>query len=234
MTGTVLALRHVAFEDAGLVETACRDRGLSLTYVDVPRADLSSIDPLAPDLLVVLGGPIGVYETQAYPFLSPEIDLIRTRLAADKPTLGLCLGAQLMAVALGGEVKPGPGKEIGYWPPLARSSDPGPLAPLADVGWRVLHWHGDQITAPPGVAVHASTAITPVQAFSRGPRVLGLQFHIEVEPAALESWLVGHAVEVAAASGVSVEGLRAQAKTHGEGVAKAGRVMIDRWLDGAL
>jgi GMP synthase (glutamine-hydrolysing) len=234
MSKTVLALRHVAFEDAGLIETACTARGLALDYVDVPRSDLTQLDPLGCALLLILGGPIGVYQTEAYPFLAPEIDLIRTRLAADKPTLGVCLGAQLMAVALGGEVKPGKAKEIGYWPPLFPGEDRGALAPLADVGWRVLHWHGDQIAAPPGASVHASTTTTPVQAFSRGPRALGLQFHIEVEPAAIESWLVGHACEIAVTKSVSAEGLRAQARQHGPAVAEAGRRVIEGWLDGAL
>jgi GMP synthase (glutamine-hydrolysing) len=233
-----LALRHVAFEDAGLIAAATAAAGLALDYVEAPLADFSRIDPLSPELLVVLGGPIGVYETEAYPFLVPEIALIRARLEADRPTLGVCLGAQLMAVALGGSVGPGPAKEIGYWPPLWPGEDPGPLAPLADVGWRALHWHGDQISPPAeassGVRVHASTSLTPVQAFSRGPRVLGLQFHLEVEPEALESWFVGHACEIAATRGVSVEGLRSQARAHGALVAAAGRRVIDRWLAGAL
>ncbi len=234
MTGGALALSHVAFEDAGLIGAVLGARGMALDYVDVPRTDLSRLDPLAPELLLVLGGPIGVYETDAYPFLAPEIALIRARLEADRPTLGLCLGAQLVAVAMGGEVKPGPGKEIGYWPPLLEAADAGPLGPLADVGWRVLHWHGDQIAPPPGAVVHASTAMTPVQAFSRGPRALALQFHLEVEPAAFESWLVGHAHEIATTRGVTAQGLRAQAATHGAGVAAAGRRVIEGWLAGAL
>ncbi len=228
-----VALRHVAFEDAGLIEAAAADAGLELDYVEVPRADLTRLDPLAPELLIVLGGPIGVYETGSYPFLDIEIALIRARLQADRPTLGICLGAQLMAVALGGEVGPGPVKEIGY-APIVPAADPGPLAPLADAGWRVLHWHGDQISPPPGVSVHASTAATPVQAFSRGPRALGLQFHIEVEPDALESWLVGHACEIAATKGITPEGLRAQAREHGADVAAAGRAVVQGWLAGAL
>jgi GMP synthase (glutamine-hydrolysing) len=224
----------VAFEDAGLIAGVCADRGLAFEYVDVPRTDLSRLDPFAPELLVILGGPIGVYEAEAYPFLAPEIALIRRRLAADRPTLGVCLGAQLMAVALGGEVKPGRAKEVGYWPPLTPEPDAGPLEPLAEVGWRVLHWHGDQITALEGVVVHASTGVTPVQAFSRGPRALGLQFHVEVEPAAVESWLVGHAHEIAATPSVSPEGLRAQAAAHGALVAAAGRKVIEGWLERAL
>lgn len=228
-----VALRHVAFEDAGLIEPVLAEIGLELDYVEAPRADLARLDPLAPELLVVLGGPIGVYEVDAYPFLVPEIALIRARLEADRPTLGVCLGAQLMGVALGGKVGPGPAKEIGY-APIVPAADPGPLAPLAEAGWRVLHWHGDQIAAPPGAAVHASTAVTPVQAFSRGPRALGLQFHVEVEPEALESWLVGHACEIAATPDVTPEGLRAQARKHGAEVAAAGRAAIQSWLARAL
>ena len=87
------ALRHVPFEDLGLLEPLLGERGHGIRYVEVPTADLGALDESAPDLLVVLGGPIGVYEEADYPFLRAELALIERRLAANRPTLGICLGA---------------------------------------------------------------------------------------------------------------------------------------------
>src|SRR6266700_2485060 len=103
---TVAAWRHVAFETLGTLERLFAARGWKQSYLDIPTADLASVDPLAPDLLVVLGGPISVNDTVDYPFLPQELALLQRRLAADKPTLGICLGAQLIARALGASVRP--------------------------------------------------------------------------------------------------------------------------------
>lgn len=232
---TAFALRHVAFEDAGLLAPLLAERGVGLRYGEAVSVDWRALDPLADDLWIVLGGPIGVYETAAYPFLEPETAAIRARLDADRPMLGLCLGAQLMARALGAEVSAGTQKEIGYAPVrLTRDGAASPLAALNAAGDHVLHWHGDQMALPPGCTLLAENDITPVQAFARGPRQLALQFHMETPPEALEAWLVGHAVEIAGAPGVSPQGLRAQAAAHGAAVAQAGRAAFARWLDGAL
>lgn len=96
-----VALRHVAFEHAGLVADSLAARGHTLRYVEVGSEPLDAEAIVGADLLVVLGGPIGVYETEDYPFLVPELDAIHARLATKRPTLGICLGAQLIAAALG-------------------------------------------------------------------------------------------------------------------------------------
>jgi GMP synthase (glutamine-hydrolysing) len=108
------AIRHVAFEDLGSFETAFVEAGYEVRYVDVGLDDLDAIAPTASDLLVVLGGPIGVYEQDRYPFLKAELRLIGARLQAKRPTIGICLGAQLMASALGSKVYPCLEKEIGF------------------------------------------------------------------------------------------------------------------------
>lgn len=113
----VTAIRHVCFEDLGSFAGVLAERGLSPLYRDAGIDDLAGIDPLAPELLVILGGPIGVTDTAAYPFLRDELALLEQRLAADRPTLGVCLGAQLIARVLGSAVYPGQAREIG-WQPL--------------------------------------------------------------------------------------------------------------------
>lgn len=232
MTKTCLAVRHVAFEDLGLLGPLVAARGYGVRYHD---AGVQPFDPgtlLAPDLLIVLGGPIGVYEQNAYPFIADEVAAIAARLAAGKPMLGVCLGAQMMAAALGARVAPGPVKEIG-WAPLTLSSA-GQKSALALLGATpVLHWHGDNCELPAGCTKLASTQHCPVQAFLRTPQQLALQFHLETEPARFESWLVGHAVELAKA-GLDPRELRTQARTQGPVTRELGKKVLAAWLDQAV
>jgi GMP synthase (glutamine-hydrolysing) len=227
-----LVLRHVAFEGLGVLAPLLFKRGFETRICDI------GVDPFpaqyipSTDLLVVLGGPIGVYETEAYPFLVEETEAIGARLRAKKPTLGICLGAQLMAAALGARVAPGPAKEIGYGP--LNLTDDGRASPLAALeGVQALHWHGDAFDLPEGAKNLASTAVCANQAFSLDHYALGLQFHAEVMPASLEAWLIGHAVELGKA-GIDPRELRAQAAEHGAATAEAGKDLFRLWLDGAF
>ncbi|WDZ81352.1 glutamine amidotransferase (plasmid) [Ensifer adhaerens] len=225
-----VAVRHVHFEDLGTFADALAAAGFAIEYRDVGNADYLSFDPIEPDLLVVLGGPIGVYEETAYPFVAEEISLLQTRLAANRPTLGNCLGAQLIARALGARVYSSGIKEIGFSPlGLSYSGLASPLRHLADIS--VLHWHGDTYDLPPGADLLASTPQIVQQAFMRGRNILGLQFHPETETgAAFERWLVGHACELAAA-GLSVPDLRADAERFGPSLKRAATAMIGEWLE---
>jgi GMP synthase (glutamine-hydrolysing) len=226
-----LAVRHVAFEDLGLLGPLVAARGYGVRYHDAGVQPFDAETLLAPDLLVVLGGPIGVYERDAYPFIADEVAAIAARLAAGKPMLGICLGAQMMAVALGARVAPGPAKEIG-WAPLTLTGD-GHKSALAPLGATpVLHWHGDNCELPAGCTRLASTPHCPVQAFARTPSQLALQFHLETEPARFESWLVGHAVELGKA-GIDPRQLRTQARTIGPATRELGQKVLAAWLDKA-
>jgi GMP synthase (glutamine-hydrolysing) len=229
MQRTALAIRHVAFEDVGLWRDVLAGRGYELVYVEAGVDDLADEALQSADLLVVLGGPIGVYETDAYPFLAGEIAAIRRRLESQKPILGVCLGAQLMAAALGARVAPGEGKEIGYAP--LELTDAGRASPLARLdGLPVLHWHGDNCDLPPGAERLASTPLCPVQAFRAGPHALGLQFHVEADPKRIEAWLIGHTVELGKA-GIDPRVLRADAGRLGAATGAAGRAILADWLE---
>jgi GMP synthase (glutamine-hydrolysing) len=229
MAKSCLAVRHVAFEDLGLLGSLVAARGYDIRYLDagIDRLDTGAL--LSPDLLIVLGGPIGVYECDTYPFLVEEIAAIAARIQADKPMLGICLGAQLMAAALGARVAPGPVKEIG-WAPLTLT-EAGRASVLAPLGVTpVLHWHGDCCDLPKGCERLASTPHCPVQAFARMPSQLALQFHLETEPARFESWLVGHTVELGKA-GIDPREVRTQARTLGPATRELGRTVLAAWLD---
>lgn len=219
---SAVAIRHVAFEDAGVLEALLPELGYRLAYVEAGVDALDQAEQA--DLLVVLGGPIGAYEEEAYPFLTTELDLIRRRLAAQRPTLGLCLGAQLMAKALGAEVYPGPAKEIG-WSKLSFVGDG--LKELTDLP--VLHWHGDTFDLPPDAELLASTPLTERQAFAIGRHALALQFHAEVTRRNFERWLIGHACELAAAK-ISPVSLRADAQLCAADLETAGSALFRRWI----
>jgi GMP synthase (glutamine-hydrolysing) len=220
----VLAIRHVPFEDLGTFECMFDEWGYRVEYVDAPTSDLSRLDVLGPDLLAVLGGPIGAYEEDNYPFLIPELALIKQRLESKRALLGICLGAQMIARACGARVFAGPTKEIGWGPvALTGAGARSALAPLAR-GAPVLHWHGDTFDLPPGAVCLASTAAYTQQAFSIGTQVLGLQFHLEACATALESWLVGHAVELAHA-GISLQSLRANVPSS-----DIPRLVLQTWI----
>lgn len=221
-----IALYHLAFENLGTFAAPLVARGFEITYQHASQP-LSRVQWAEADLVVVLGGPIGVNDVDLYPWLRDEIDGIKLRLQLKRPTLGVCLGAQLMAFALGGEIGPREaGKEIG-WSALDVGVDGGPLQHLRGVP--VLHWHGDNIRLPDGVRAVASTMNTPCQAFMVGTHALGLQFHAEFEPETLEQWLVGHAVELHHA-GVEVRRLREDTQRYGAGLADAGQAVLRDWL----
>lgn len=223
------AVRHVGFEDLGSFQMPIERAGYEIRYYDIGEHDLSTLDAIGTDLLIVLGGPVGVYETDTYPFLADEIAILEKRLDADRPTLGVCLGAQLMARALGSSVYPGAGKEIG-WAPLTLT-EAGYATPLAHLdGAPVLHWHGDTFDLPAGCDLLASTDVCRNQAFARGTNVLGLQFHAEARARGFERWLVGHACELGVA-GIDPGELRAKTEGCATGLEERAAAMIGEWLE---
>ena len=226
---TAIALRHVHFEDLGVIEPVLRDAGYGLRYVDVADHP-EEIARLDPDLLVSLGAPVGADDVVRYPWLTAESELLRRRADAGAPVLGICLGAQLLALAMGGHLVSGGSTEIGYAAiELTESGQESPLRHLEGVP--VLHWHGDRFTTPPDAVRLAATRIDPDQAFSQGPTVLGLQFHVEADPGHIERWLIGHAHEMASV-GVDPDRVRQDALLHGERLTAAARAMARDWLAG--
>lgn len=227
-----IAITHVAFEDLGTMEAELSNAGYQIEIVNACAFDLQKIGLGQPDLLVILGGPISVYEAETYRFLDTELDLIRSRLAKEQPTIGICLGAQLIAAATGGSVYPGTqGKEIG-WAPI--QSSPGvalypEFAEFLAQDLRVLHWHGDTFDLPPGSHHLAGTAAYPNQAFAIEQHTLGLQFHPEVTAHGLESWYVGHACELSSA-GICIQQLRHESEIHGFPLEEAAQRFWRKWL----
>ena len=202
---TVYAIQHLAFEDLGAWEDTFYQLGLRVRYFEAGVDDLTQAFEHT-GLTVILGGPIGVYETEDYPFLQQEIDLVKVRLQQNLPTLGICLGAQLIAHALGAKVYAGHSKEIGWSKLSLTSVENNPLKNLENL--EVLHWHGDTFDLPTEAELLASSAVYPNQAFRIGSNILALQFHAEVEAERLEKWLIGHTCELRHAK-IDIAALRA-------------------------
>ena len=224
-----VAIRHVGFEDAGTLEPVLKERGIDLSYLEAGVDDLTPAKDA--DLLVVLGGPIGIYEVDRYPFLKRELSVIEAAVKQGVPAIGICLGCQALAAVLAARVYPGKQKELG-WDEMTLTKE-GKASPLGAIdGVRVLNWHGDTFDLPVGATRLASTAITPNQAFIYGPKVLALQFHVELAERDLEKWLIGHTLELAT-SKVDLGKMRADTARFAPAANQASLRLFNDWLDGA-
>ena len=228
---TALIIRHVPYEGVAGYRAPIEAAGYVVDRIDVSDPRFSSVDLAEPDLLIMMGGPMGVYEQDIYPWIPCQLGRLARRLDADRPTLGVCFGAQMVAAAMGAEVFAGPDAEIGFHPvTLRENAQAGPLRHIVDVP--VLHWHGDTFTLPAGVELLASSHVYAHQAFRRGRHILALQFHAEMglDPR-FEAWIEGGPDAIARA-GTTAERLRADHGALGPGAVTAGQKMIAEWLEG--
>ncbi|ENW30834.1 glutamine amidotransferase [Acinetobacter lwoffii] len=224
---TVYAIQHLAFEDLGAWEDIFYQLGLRVRYFEAGIDDLTKAFE-HPGLTVILGGPIAVYETEDYPFLQHEIDLLKVRLEKNLPTLGICLGAQLIAAALNAKVYPGDVKEIDWSKLSLASIENNPLKALEDID--VLHWHGDTFDLPEQAELLASSDLYPNQAFRVGQNILALQFHAEVASESLEKWLIGHTCELRKAQ-INIPTLRADHQSYAPALEQAASSVLLHYLE---
>lgn len=228
---TALIIRHVPYEGVAGYRAPIEAAGYALDRIDVADPAFPNLDLREPDLLIMMGGPMGVYEQDRHPWISCQLRRLAQRLEADRPTLGVCFGAQMMAAALGAEVYAGPHKEVGFHG-IALRAEAGetPLRHLAEVP--VLHWHGDTFTLPEGVELLASSHLYDHQAFRRGPNLLALQFHAEMgEDPRFGEW-VRQWPESVVEAGHDEASFLAAHDALGPGAVRAGRAMIAEWLEG--
>jgi GMP synthase (glutamine-hydrolysing) len=183
---SILVLQHIDCEPIGIVEDALVQRDLTHTY--------SLAEPVPHELgcaagLIVMGGPMSVYEQVKYPYLTDEMRLIELALAANLPILGICLGSQLLAQVLGSDVRPGTQPEIGWYEvSLSSAATQDRLWANVPREFMGFHWHGDTYSLPHGAVGLAHSTITPCQAFRYGEKVYGVQFHMEVTEAIIRDW----------------------------------------------
>jgi len=229
-----VALFHEDFEDLGSLASVLEERGWETRLLDARRAVPLSVHVGDPDLLVILGGPMGVYETVRHSFLVDEIAIAAARLERDRPTLGICLGSQIMAAALGAEVKKGPRREIGWFPiELEKGAERDPLAScLAADGAEMLHWHSDTFSPPDGVVPLARSRLYENQGFRFGRLGYAFQFHFEIVPERIGEWIRGHAVRPGESPEVqSGSEIAEGAARHGPALVRRARSFFQAYLD---
>lgn len=182
-------LQHVPFEDAANIAAWAAERGHTMACT---RLDLDEPLPAqnSLDWLVIMGGPMNIYEHEAYPWLAREKEFIRRAIDRGAGVLGVCLGAQLVADVLGGSVTRNPQKEIGWFPvTLTDAGLQSPLLPGFSRRFTAFHWHGDTFSIPPGATRLAETSVCRNQAFQYGEHVLGLQFHLDCSAASIQQMI---------------------------------------------
>ena len=180
------SFEHVPFEDLAKIGVWAENRGYNLTRTRFYATD--SIPSLSEiDWLVVMGGPMNIYEEDRYPWLTLEKAFIADAISQKKIVLGICLGAQLIADVLGGPVSQNPFKEIGWLPVrLSAAASNSPLFHNLPIEFTAFHWHGDTFQIPRGALVMASSQGCSNQAFTYTDKVVGLQFHLESTPASVK------------------------------------------------
>ena len=231
MSKTALIVRHVPYEGIAGYRAPIEAAGYVLDRVDVADAAFDDTDLTQPDLVIVIGGPMGVYDVADHDWIPREIAGLRRRIQADRPTLGICLGSQMMAAALGADVYPGGRQEIGF-APVALTGD-GAGSPLAELGETpMLHWHGDTFDLPAGTEWLARTDVYAHQAFRRGPNILALQFHGEmgVDPR-IDAW-ISHSGDSMRGLGLCPRRMRDDYDRIGPQAMQAGQRMIAAWIAG--
>jgi GMP synthase (glutamine-hydrolysing) len=226
-----LIIRHVPHEGVAGFRAPIEAAGYEIDRIDVASPSFATVDLNAPDLLIMMGGPMGVYEQDRYPWIGCQLRRLERRLAAGLPTLGVCFGAQMIAAALGARVFPGHRKEVGFHPVSVEKGTPAnPLGSLSGVP--VLHWHGDSFDLPAGAERLASSHVYENQAFRVGATILALQFHAEMgEDPRFHAWMEQWP-EAAQEAGGTADALRAAHDRHGSDAVAAGRRMIGDWLAG--
>ncbi|MDT7043230.1 type 1 glutamine amidotransferase [Candidatus Nitronereus thalassa] len=180
---TAICLQHVPFEGPGKFQSCLERYGFSIKKILVPS---EGIPQNFPDLLLIMGGPMSVNDPD--PWIKKELEFIRRAIDSGIPVLGVCLGSQLMATALGGSVKPGARLEIGPTPiVLTVEEDIDPVFGAFPHTLEVFQWHGEGLTLPSGAILLASSEHFPVQAFRYGEHAYGLLFHLELEREGVEA-----------------------------------------------
>jgi len=188
----VQVFQHVPFEGPGQLEPWLRDAGCTLATTRFFEADpLPEIDTI--DFLLILGGPMSVTDEDGHPWLADEKDFIRQFVRTGNPVLGICLGAQLVASALGARIRRNPETEIG-WFPVEGVPQPDTSSFQFPPSINVFHWHGETFDLPPGARHLARSVACENQAFQVGSSVLGLQFHLETTPESMQA-LISNARE---------------------------------------
>ena len=231
----ILVFQHVPYEPLGTLDPLLKDAGFRIRYVNFGRdpEQRPVLDRYA--AVIVLGGPMNADQIDTYPHLAAEVDIIREAVDRDMSVLGICLGAQLLAKALGGSVARNPDREIGWYDvELTEDGKSDPVLSTFASRQEVFQWHEDGITLPPGCVHLASSPASRVQAFRHGEHAYGLQFHLEVNQSLIERWLTVPAnqpILEAERGNIVPDEIRLQTPARIAALEDLSRVTFSRWVD---
>jgi len=226
---TLHIIQHVPFEPAGILPDLAFSHGWNVSTTKQFAADnLPELNTI--DRLIIMGGPMSTNDITDYPYLSAEKDFLNRAIAKDIPVIGICLGAQLLAEALGGKVHSNAQKEIGFFPVQKTTAayDSQFFADLPHT-FTPLHWHGDTFSLPPGATHTARSAACNMQAFESGPHI-GLQFHLEMTTDLLEGLIENARHELVAAPFVMTEAKIKEAAASLHNLQPLMTSLFERWL----
>jgi GMP synthase (glutamine-hydrolysing) len=229
----ILVFQHVPYEPLGPLDPLLKQAGFRIRYVNFGRNpdERPTLDGYA--ALIILGGPMNADNTAEFPHLATELELISDALQRDMSILGICLGAQLLAKALGGTVHVGAGREIGWYSvDVTEVGQNDPVLSTFGQQQEVFQWHDDVIELPDHVEHLAGSENCPVQAFRHGEHAYGFQFHLEVDGAMIERWLTipQHQSEFADGA-VDPEHIRSRIKESIEPLISLSNSTFGRWVE---
>ena len=232
MSKTALIITHKTKDDIGSLKSVLEERWFTLDERLGYHDTLAGEDPLHHDLAIFMGGPMGVYQADMFPYLNNEIAYLKKRIAADKPTLGVCLGGQMIAAASGKTVFKGQnGLEVG-WKEIEVNEDgmKGPLQHLDASQTKMMQWHGDTFDLPDNAVSLASSTQYQNQAYKIGKNVLGLQFHPEITAEKMEFWMAIGVGELARLN-IDIHKLREENEMFGPVLERQTKAFFNDWLD---
>ncbi len=231
----VLVFQHVPFEPLGTLDPLLKDAGFRIRYVNFGREPDSRPVLEGYEALIVLGGPMSSDQIDTYPNLITEVSIIREAIERGMSILGICLGAQLLAKALGGTVSRNETREIGWYDvEMTEAGREDPVLSSFAPRQEVFQWHEDGISLPVGVELLAGSPASPVQAFRYGERAYGFQFHLEANQPLIERWLSvpAHAQVLTEEEGhIDADAIRNQMSASVGRLQELSHETFSRWID---
>tara|TARA_R110002096_G_scaffold117236_3_gene254142 strand:- start:3391 stop:4143 length:753 start_codon:yes stop_codon:yes gene_type:complete len=231
----ILVFQHVPYEPLGTLDPLLKAAGFRIRYVNFGREPESRPNIDGYEALIILGGPMNSDQIDAYPNLLTEMEIIREAVDKNKSVLGICLGAQLLAKALGGSVARNQRREIGWYDvALTEAGHDDPVLAKFSPVQQVFQWHEDGISLPDSAVHLARSDASQVQAFRYGEHVYGFQFHLEVDTSLVERWLTVPANQATLqdeAGRIEPDAIRAQTRESISALEQLSRDTFSRWID---
>ena len=227
-----LVLQHIECEDLGTIANAMSQRGIGYKYVRLFDGEPVPYDPGNYSGMIILGGPMNVYEEDKFPYLKDEDILIKKAVKNDMPVLGICLGGQLIAKATGAKVKKGTKKEIGWYDlKLTKDSRQDKVFNSLPGTIKVFQWHGDTFDIPDGAVHLAGSELFSNQAYRVGSSIYGLQFHLEVTQEMINRWISEYEEELSTLDYINAGRIISDTPAYIDNLNRCAELFFDKFFE---